>query len=314
MTTKYLNYSDEFYNSYKKFCFKQFNYSKYQSNLTHLAWLNDNKRSNFRIVINDDKDVIGCIHKYKINLATNVGLLEFTVLHDLAVSFNYTGIGQKLLRQELKSYSPLILAHVTGKVAKTYKKIGSKSINSEWRYKLILTLNLFSKKKLYKYLHDENLIINDIKFVNNKNTKSQIFVENLLSKFYKVNDDQDFFDWRFLNKNSPLVFFIFDKDEKALMMMTIGFKSIFPFARIFVTKGNNTEILDKIRISIEKFCALLGITYIISSVINTKQYKFDNYTHLKIQPECFWYEDKNKNINTVELDGSMTDLAFNGYW
>ena len=93
--------------------------------MTHLAWLNDNKRSNFKIAIDNNKNVIGCIHKYKTNIETNAGLLEFTVLHDLAASENHKGVGQKLLREEIKSNNPLILAHVTGKVAKTYKNIGS---------------------------------------------------------------------------------------------------------------------------------------------------------------------------------------------
>ncbi len=314
MTVKYINYSEKFYNSYKIFCNKQFNYSKYQPNLTHLAWLNDNKRSNFKIAIDNNKNVIGCIHKYKTNIETNAGLLEFTVLHDLAASENNKGVGQKLLREEIKSNNPLILAHVTGKVAKTYKNIGSKPIYSEWKYKLIVPFKIFSKKKLFGYLQNDDLIINDIRFINNKNQNSRILIEKLINKFHNINNDQDFFEWRFLNKNAPNVFFIFDKNQEALMMMTIGFKSVFPFARIFVTKGDNALVLDKIRYSIEKFCSLLGIPYIISSTINSKQYKFKNYSYLKNQPECFWYNSKDDNIKNIKLDGSMTDLAFNGYW
>ena len=138
-------YQDKDFASYNLFCKKNFHASNYQSKKTHLRWLSQNNTSFFNLALNTSDQIVGCIHGYEVIMNTNLGNKSCRVLHDLSVNKEYKGAGLKLLKDQIFIDKPVILAHVTGKVSKSYEKIGSIKISSDWMYKFLIPRNIFCK-------------------------------------------------------------------------------------------------------------------------------------------------------------------------
>lgn len=314
MNIEYRDYRAEDLSKYKLFCIHHFGLSKYQSNTAHLKWLEANETSFFKIAVLSDK-IIGCIHGYEAPIPTNKGIINFMVLHDLAVDKNYKGIGFKLMRHSIYGDKPVILAHANGKMAMTYKKIGSNELSSYWARKFFFPYTIFNKKKLLSNINKTIKIENSIKIINNKNKDHLNLIKNLLIKLHPDKGYNDFFDWRFLNSNSPLTYFAFDNDMKNLAIFSIGFKSLIPFSRIYSIINSNQETYDKLIKGIEIFSKKFGIPLVYFTVIgsNTNQQNI-KYKKTRIQPFCGWFSKNTVEFKDVYIDGFSTDLAFNGYW
>lgn len=314
MNIEYRDYRVEDFSKYKLFCIHHFGLSKYQSNTAHLKWLKANETSFFKIAVLSDK-IIGCIHGYEAPIPTNKGTINFIVLHDLVVDKNYKGIGFKLMRQSIYGDKPVILAHAIGKMETTYKKIGSNELPSYWARKFFFPITIFSKKKLLSNINKTIKIEKNIKIINNKNKDHLDLIKNILVKLHPNKDYNNFFDWRFLDSNSPLTYFAYDSDIKNLAIFSIGFKSLIPFSRIYSIINSNPETYSKLIKGIEMFSKKLGIPLIYFTVIgsNTNQQNI-KYMKTKIQPFCGWFSKNTVEFKDVYIDGFSTDLAFNGYW
>ena len=314
MNVEYREYRNEDYSKYKEFCINHFGLSKYQSNKNHLKWLASNKASFFKIATVNDR-IIGCIHGYEAPILTNKGMITFIVLHDLAVDKSFKGIGLKLMRQSIYNDKPVILAHVTQKMAVTYKKIGSIELPSYWARKFLFPYSVFNKKKLVFTINENIKTKKNIRIINNKDLKHLTNIKNLLNNLYSHKNYNDFFNWRFIDSNSPLTYFVYDNCMENLAIFSIGFKSFIPFVRIYAVINSNQETYNYLIKEIEIFCKKKGIPIIYFSVVgpDTAQ-KNIRYKKTKIQPYCGWFSKNSVEFDDVYINGFSTDLAFNGYW
>ncbi len=308
---KYNHLTD--YISYKRFAEMNWGKGSYQSSYSFISWLESNPNHCINLAFKDDQ-VCGCFHEFEAPVINKNEVKFFYSLHDLMVDRDKVSqLGLKLMQDSILQDSPVILSGAIGRISRAYKRLGSHQFQSHWYRKFI-----FPKSPLnFFFRNDSNVKIiqdsMDFSFMNNKDPESIPNVIKIMSSYnYHDQKSIEFFKWRFMQKDSPLTFFVSDKENKNIIIFSLGLKKIVPFLRIFSIKSSNEKVVEKMLRSVEIFASKLGIPVILYAVTE------DNpppsalgYKPYKEVPKSYIFSRKEKHFEGLIINGFSTDLGFN---
>ncbi|MDC1443534.1 hypothetical protein N8448_02675 [Gammaproteobacteria bacterium] len=311
---KYIHEND--YDSYKIFCEKNFGKGCYQSKADHINWLESNP-SHFIDVAAIDNKIIGCFHGFKAPVKVNNKTILFYSLHDLMVDKEKgSQLGLKLMQGGIIQDVPVILSGAVGRISRAYKRLGSLQFKSHWYRKFIIPIKpfkfFFLNRLKIKYIQDSM----EFNFINNKQSNSQNLIAPILDSFsYENESSKNFFKWRFLQKDSPLTFFVSDDSHNNIIIFSLGVRKFIPFLRVISVKNdNNNAIAHEMLKSVELFASRSGIPVILYSVTeDSPPPKILKYNKYKNFPNSYIFSKKNKLTDDISINGFSTDLGFDSY-
>lgn len=312
------SYSKNFYESYKRFVNRNFK-NPYQAKKRYIEWLyiqNPSAKSfdNFRIVT-FDKDVVGCMHNLETNIycKSSSEIIRISAIHNLMVDKNHRqGIGFLLIRDVLIRNKSFIVPGATGKLAESYKNLGSKSLYSYWVQKslkpnpfdfyslLTISSSKFCEYVLKKYKNYENYF--ELNFNFDKN------LLNIINDNSGYALDSDFIKWRFFSSHSS---YIVLNSKSSYVIVVIGYKYHMPIARIIYSSFSNVDNLNFMS-NIIRFINNLGCVHILSTITDLSNVSyFDDMGFRKrvLQPSSMIYS-KTLDHNKLTNWPIVSDLGF----
>ena len=308
---KYNHLTD--FNAYKKFAEMNWGKGCHQSKLSFISWLDSNPNHSINLAIKNNQ-VLGCFHEFKAPVLHKNEVKFFYSLHDLMVDKDKTSqLGLKLMQDSILQDSPVILSGAVGRVSRAYKRLGSYQFKSHWYRKFI-----FPKSPLRFFFRNQK-IVNDIQnsmdflFINNKDEESISEITKIINA-YKYNDEKsmEFFKWRFCHQNSPLTFFVSDKEYRNIIIFSLGLKKFVPFLRIFSIKNTNQNSIKNMLKSVEKFASKLGIPVILYAVTeDIPPPDASGFKPYKEMPKSYVFSKKDKDFQELIINGFSTDIGFN---
>lgn len=309
---KYVHEND--YDSYKIFCEKSFGKNCYQSKLDHIKWLESNP-SHFIDVAAIDNKIIGCFHGFKAPVKVDNKTTLFYSLHDLMIDKEKgSQLGLKLMQGGIIQDIPVILSGAVGRISRAYKRLGSLQFKSHWYRKFIIPIKPFKFYFLSKQKIESIQSSMEFNFINNKQTNSQNLITRILDSFkYENESSQSYFKWRFLQKDSPLTFFVSDNSHNNIIIFTLGIRKFIPFLRVISVKNDihNNDIVQEMLKSVEIFASRSGIPVILYSVTeDNPPPKILKYNKYKNSPNSYIFSKKNKLTENIYINGFSTDLGF----
>ena len=154
-------------------------------------------------------------------------------------------------------------------------------------------------------------------FINNKQSNSQNLITPILDSFkYENKSSQSYFKWRFLQKDSPLTFFVSDNNHNNVIIFSLGIRKLIPFLRVISVKNDchNDDIICEMLKSVETFASRSGIPVILYSITeDNPPPKILKYNKYKNFPKSYIFSKKNKLIGNISINGFATDLGFDSY-
>ena len=134
-------YTEGWREGYQAFVRRNFGPHAYQGKDSYLRWLYfDNPcgrgYGDFQLILQDDGEVAGCIHKLRWALADGKSVAS---IHNLMVDAEHrNGAGFLLLRAVLQAEKAFLVPGVVGKLSETYRKLGAQVLTSFWGMKFLL--------------------------------------------------------------------------------------------------------------------------------------------------------------------------------
>tara|TARA_Y100000590_G_C15656208_1_gene990723 strand:- start:49 stop:1011 length:963 start_codon:yes stop_codon:yes gene_type:complete len=308
---KYNHLTD--YISYKKFAEISWGKGSHQSSYSFISWLDSNPNHTINLAFKDDQ-VCGCFHEFEAPVLHKNEVKYFYSLHDLMVDRDKVSqLGLKLMQDSILQDSPVILSGALGRIARAYKRLGSYQFQSHWYRKFIFPRSpikfFFRNHSIVKTIQDSM----DFAFINNKEQESIPNIIKIMDSFnYNDQKSMEFFKWRFIQKDSPLTFFVSDEDKKNIILFSLGLKKIVPFLRIFSIKKSDDLVVEKMLKSIEIFASKLGIPVLLYTVTeDNSPPKNLAYKPYKEMPKSYIFSKKEKYYEELIINGFATDLGFN---
>ncbi len=308
---KYNHLTD--YISYKKFAEISWGKGSHQSSCSFISWLDSNPKHTINLAFKDDQ-VCGCFHEFEAPVLHNNEIKYFYSLHDLMVDRDKVSqLGLKLMQDSILQDSPVILSGALGRIARAYKRLGSYQFQSHWYRKFI-----FPSSPIKFFFRNDSIVrtIQDsmhFSFINNKEQESIPNIIKIINSFnYNDQKSMEFFKWRFIQKDSPLTFFVSDEDNKNIILFSLGLKKIVPFLRIFSIKKSDDMVIEKMLKSVEIFASKLGIPVLLYTVTEDKSPpKILGYKPYREIPKSYIFSKKEKYYEGLIINGFSTDLGFN---
>ena len=268
-TYSVINYETRWYDLYKNFVNRNYGKNAYQSSQDYLNWLYfDNPYgkgySDFLIIIFNNHEVVGCVHKLRFELFDNIKKEHFggVAIHNLMVDIKHrNGAGFLLIREILKKEKIFVVPGVIGDLSESYKKIGSQKINSYWGYKVFFPriYNFISRlvdKRLYK-----TDIFHSFYRLNIENTH----IDNLNKFFPVIKLDEDYVKWRFFYGDNLKTVVLIEVHTGSLLLMVVGKRKGIPVSRIvftaFTDKNAGIDLTNCVlKLSAELGCVMALVT------------------------------------------------------
>ena len=226
-------------------------------------------------------------------------------------------LGLKLMQGGIIQDIPVILSGAIGRISRAYKRLGSLQFKSHWYRKFLIPIKPFkfyflSKQKIESI--QNSMVFN---FINNKQSNSQNLITPILDSFkYENKSSQSYFKWRFLQKDSPLTFFVSDNNHNNVIIFSLGIRKLIPFLRVISVKNDchNDDIICEMLKSVETFASRSGIPVILYSITeDNPPPKILKYNKYKNFPKSYIFSKKNKLIGNISINGFATDLGFDSY-
>ena len=310
---EYRKYNSNDLEAYQKFCTKNFGSNKHQLKSSYLDWLYDKESKSFSIACSGN-DIVGIIHNFKAPIIINDKIKVVTVLHDLMVDRDFRGnVGLQLIYSALHSDDYTILPGSVGRIARVYRRLGSKQFNSYWYKKYLIPKNIFFKRNL-KYISKYQALAEKEKLLLgcNKGYHTADFLKKALTNFTQSTEYLEYFKWRFLKNNAPLTFFVSDASGKNTVLFIIGKKGIVPYLRIFYINSQTKSVLNSIVQFIERFASSIGIPIVLFTSFECLPPAQLRYKPYRPMPVSFVYSKK-KNIDFIpEVPSFCSDISFEG--
>lgn len=303
------------YDAYRKFAETNWGKGCHQSSHSFLSWLNSNPNHSINLAIKKNH-VYGCFHEFEAPIIYNNKIKFFYTLHDLMVNKDKVSqLGLKLMQDSILQDSPVILSGAVGRISRAYMRLGSHQFKSHWYRKFIIPRFpmrfSFRNQKILNNIQNSSEFI----FINNKNKKYFSKIQLMLNNYNYADNDRklsEFFKWRFFHKDSPLTFFVSDKEYRNTVMFSLGLKKFIPFLRIFSINDSDQNIIIDMLKSIENFASKFGIPVMLYAVTeNIPPPASLGFKPYKEMPKSYIYSKKEKDFKGVVINGFSTDIGFN---
>ena len=138
------------------------------------------------------------------------------------------------------------------------------------------------------------------------------FIAKALKKFDKIDLFDNYFNWRFTNKNAPLTFYVTDDIGENSVLFIIGKRGLIPYVRIFYVDYENEMILKKIMLFIERITSKIGIPVILYSSFEyppLEDLKYKVYDRL---PISYVYSKTKTEEFIPTVPSFCSDIGFDG--
>jgi len=309
---EYREFKDDDLKEYLNFCLLNFGKKSHQSTIEHLDWILSNDSKNIDIALKGDK-VVGCIHSFKVLINIEGIDTLITVLYDFMVDKSFRGsIGLNLIQNGLSRGDAVLLPGSVGRISDVYNRLCSIQINSQWAKKIIFPRSIFYHSKKIDLKKYQNIAKKKgLSFGNNK-TNNENFLDIIEPNLtdYKIN--HEFLEWRFINRRSPVTFYLTDKYNKILIMFHIGLKKNIPFTRIFFISQKSKDINSlKIMIDfIEYFSSKIGIFCVLITIFENSMINNLGYKRYNPMPRTFVYSKTQYNNSELVIPSFCSDIGF----
>jgi hypothetical protein len=298
------------YETYAKFCNKNFGKKNYQLNRSYIEWLYSDTSSSFSIAAHGNS-IIGIIHSSKAPITLNNEDKVVTVLHDLMVDNNHRiGVGFHLMYKGLYSDDYIVMPGCVGRLSRAYARLGSKAFNSFWYKKFQIIKGVFTPRKVMNLLRYQSLAERQgLIFGSNKENNKE-FLENALNKFTHSESYRNYFKWRFFDKNAPLTFYVADVNRKNSSLFVIGKRGRLPYVRFFYVNSESEVLLSTIMKFIEQVVAKIGVPILLYTSFECPPPASLKYKSFAEIPASYIFS-RNKDYNfTTEVPSLCSDLGY----
>ena len=151
----------------------------------------------------------------------------------------------------------------------------------------------------------------NISFGHNKESNDD-FLALALGKFNKIEIFSRYFDWRFLNNNSPLTFYVSDESGNNTVLFVVGKRGFVPYARIFYVHSDNELMLNNIMKFVEKITSKIGIPVILYTTFECPPPPNLKYKIYEPTPIAYVYS-KYKNYDIIpKVPTFCSDIGLDG--
>ncbi len=312
-------------NSYQKFVQRNFGKNAYQASSEYINWLyfkNPNGRgySDFLVVLDFHKDVVGCVHKirYEIrNLDKNINVSCATI-HNLMVDFEHrNGVGFLLLRDLLKKEKSFLVPGVVGKLSDSYRNLGSTLLQSFWGFKLIKpNLLYFSKLLLGHKITDQKFAALSKLHLSDCVQIQFDFSEDLLNIVNKNSNGflitKEYLNWRLFDDGKKSTIVLWSHDKKSVFIIGLGKRKNVPVGRVFFCVIDNLEDGRILLRNTFRFLGSIGYPLVLITASDLKFVelaKLENIRPRSEQPDSYFYS-KLITLDSIYPWPLVSDLGF----
>lgn len=317
-------FREEWRPSYDVFITNNFGENAYQKTRAYIDWLyfaNPYNRgySDFKVILADGRDVIGCYHKLRFQFCDrNSSMIDAASIHNLMVDKDHrNGIGFLLIRDFLKSEKCFLIPGVVGELSNTYRKLGSASLCSYWGIKpLIPSISQFGARLRGVQVTPE-LVQAKMRSLNVGDVCFSTGYEDALAGLIDRRSDgfsvsEEFLRWRLFLPNRLSTITTWSISKKSAILFAAGSRKGVPAGRVFFTSFANVEdgaLVTRRALQLMKKLGCAVALFTSSDPLFPEVAYRLGVSQKKISPDTYWFS-KTVNFDAAIPWTLVSDLGF----